>query len=473
MTSDPVEFGEHCYIHQQEIINHSSQRFPHDRGVKDAPRDSGYFMFKRILGDRSGNFGMMTALLLVPIIGTAGLALDISDALLVKTTLQGAADAAAIAAVAENSAGVSEAMQMSSDGPLTAAIADATKIFVAQAGSGMGYELVSTDVQVVKTGSELKAIFSYKAKVPTTLARVLGQDAVTVSGTAEAVFQTQTFRDFYLLLDNTPSMGVGATPADVARMVNNTSDQCAFACHIVKDGVEDKNSYYNLAKRLGVTIRIDVVAKATAALMDTAKSMRKSANQYRMAVYTFGEKAEDTKLLEVASLTENLDAVQTKAAKIGLMSIPKQGYDNDQQTDFDRALKNIGTLVGAAGTGVSAGSPEKVVFFVSDGVGDAYKPSSCTKRTTGGRCQEPIDIVECTALKAKGYRIAVLYTTYLPLPTNNWYNDWIKPFQAEIPKRMEACASPGLYFEVSPSEGITNAMNALFKKIVSMPRLTS
>jgi hypothetical protein len=37
--------------------------------------------------------------------------------------------------------------------------------------------------------------------------------------------------DFYLLLDNSPSMGVGATPADVAKMVNNTPDACAFACH--------------------------------------------------------------------------------------------------------------------------------------------------------------------------------------------------------------------------------------------------
>lgn len=430
-------------------------------------------MFCRFLGDRSGNFGMMTALLMVPLIGTAGLALDISDALLVRTTLQGAADAAAIAAVAESSAGVTEAMQMSSDGQLATAIADAKKVFAGEIGSSKGFELVSTDVNVVKQGSELKAVFSYSAKVPTTLARVLGQNSITVSGTAEAIFQTETFRDFYLLLDNTPSMGVGATPADVAKMVANTSDSCAFACHIVNNGVENKNSYYNLAKKLGVTIRIDVVAKATAALMDTAKSMRKSSNQYRMAVYTFGEKAEDTKLLEVASLTDNLDTVQTKASKIGLMSIPYQGYDNDQQTDFDRALKNVGNLMGTSGTGASASSPEKVVFFVSDGVGDAYKPSSCTKKTTGGRCQEPLDITQCTALKAKGYRIAVLYTTYLPLPTNSWYNTWIKPFQSEIPTRMEACASPGLYFEVSPSEGISNAMSALFKKIVSMPRLTS
>ncbi|THV17073.1 TadE/TadG family type IV pilus assembly protein [Rhizobium rhizophilum] len=430
-------------------------------------------MFKRLFRDRSGNFGMMTAILLVPVIGTAGLAIDISNALMVRSTLQAAADAAAIAAVAETSAGVMQAMRLNSDGQLTDAIEDAKKVFMGHANMSEDYQLKDFDVDVVKAGTQLKAVFTFNATVPTTLARILGQADVTVAGKAEAVFQTDTFRDFYLLLDNTPSMGVGATPTDVDKMVANTGDKCAFACHIVKNGVEDMNSYYNLAKRLGVTIRIDVVAQATAALMDTAKSSRKSSNQYRMAVYTFGEKAEDTKLLEVSSLTDNLDQVQTKASKIGLMSIPYQGYDNDQQTNFDRALKNIGDLMGTAGTGSSAGNPEKILFFVSDGVADAYKPSSCTKATTNGRCQEPIDTTQCEVLKNKGYRIAVLYTTYLPLPTNDWYKKWIRPFQSEIPTRMQACASPGLYFEVSPSQGIADAMNALFLKIITSPRLSS
>jgi Flp pilus assembly protein TadG len=430
-------------------------------------------MLGRFFRDRSGNFGVMTALMLVPVIGVAGFAIDISNALIVRSTLQAAADAAAIAAVAETSAGVMQAMQMKSDGQLSAAIEDAKKVFIGHAKMSEEYELKNFDVDVVKTGTQVKAIFTFDATVPTSLARILGQSDVTVGGRAEAVFQTDTFRDFYLLLDNTPSMGVGATPADVTKMVDNTRDKCAFACHIVKDGVEDKNSYYYLAKRLGVTIRIDVVAKATAALMETAKSSRKSSNQYRMAVYTFGEKAEDTKLLQVASLTDNLDQVKASASGIGLMSIPYQGYDNDQQTDFDRALKNIGELMGTAGTGSSAGNPEKILFFVSDGVGDAYKPSSCTKKTTNGRCQEPIDTTQCEALKSKGYRIAVLYTTYLPLPTNDWYNKWISPFQSQIPTRMQSCASPGLFFEVSPSQGITEAMNALFLKIVTTPRLAS
>ena len=37
---------------------------------------------------------------------------------------------------------------------------------------------------------------------------------------------------------------------------------------------------------------------------------------------------------------------------------------------------------------------------------------------------------------------------------------------------MEACASPGFYFEVSPTQGIADAMDALFKKAVSQARLT-
>ena len=363
-------------------------------------------------------------------------------------------------------------MALSADGAVAVGADEAVKFFKAQLESDHDFTVDEISASVVKKNGRLYSIVDYKVTVPTTLSKVLGQNLIQVAGQAIVEYQTEIYRDFYLLLDNTPSMGVGATPSDVATMVSNTSDKCAFACHIVNKGKEDKNSYYNLAKKLGVTTRINVVAQATAALMDTATESRKSANQYRMAVYTFGEKAEDTKLLEVLKSTTDLSKAKKEAAKIELMSIPYQGYDNDQQTDFDRALTQIGDKMGAPGSGLTAASPEKILFFVSDGVGDSYKPTNCTKKLTGGRCQEPIDIRSCTALKEKGYKIAILYTTYLPLPTNGWYNSWIKPFQNEIPVKMKACASPDLFFEVSPSEGISEAMTTLFKKIVNTPLLT-
>ncbi|MGI8526701.1 MAG: pilus assembly protein, partial [Pseudolabrys sp.] len=61
------------------------------------------------------------------------------------------------------------------------------------------------------------------------------------------------------------------------------------------------------------------------------------------------------------------------------------------------------------------------------------------------------------------------------------YMSWINPFNAgpcgpsvnsQIAKNMAACASPGLYFEVSPTDGISDAMTALFKKAVQQARLT-
>lgn len=427
---------------------------------------------RRFLTDRSGNFGILAAILLVPVIGAAGLALDYSNAISIKARIQGAADAAALAAVAESSPGVKQAFSMSGDGEVAVGASDAVTFFKAQLESAADFKLEEIDAKVVKKNGRLYSVVNYRATVPTTLSRVLGKDLISVVGQATVEYQTEIYRDFFLLLDNTPSMGVGATPADVSKMVANTSDKCAFACHIVDKGKEDKNSYYNLAKNLGVTTRINVVAKATSALMDTARDSRKNTNQYRMAVYTFGQKAEDTKVLEVVKSTTDLSKAKTDAAKIELMSIPYQGYDNDQQTDFDRAFTQIADKMGTAGSGLTAASPEKILFFVSDGVGDSYKPVGCTKKTTGGRCQEPIDVKYCKALKDKGYRIAILYTTYLPLPTNNWYNSWIKPFQSDIPTQMKACASPDLFFEVSPTQGISDAMTTLFKKIVNTPLLT-
>ena len=265
-------------------------------------------------------------------------------------------------------------------------------------------------------------------------------------------------------------MGVGATPADVAKMVNNTPDKCAFACH---DLSTHPNDYYSKAKQLGVQMRIDVVRLATQQLMDTATTTETFSGQFRAAIYTFGSSCTDPGLSTIKALNSNLSSAKAAAAKIDLMTIPYQDYANHQCTNLDGALTDVNSKMTTPGNGTSAAAPQKFLFFVSDGVNDANNPTSCSKPLTGGtRCQEPIDVSFCKTIKDRGIKIAVLYTTYLPLPTNSWYNTWIKPWQSEIGPKMEACASPGLYFEVSPTQGISDAMNELFKKAVAQARLT-
>ncbi|MDR6669571.1 pilus assembly protein TadG-related protein [Rhizobium sp. 1399] len=419
------------------------------------------------LSDRSGNFGIMTALLMVPLVGSAGLALDYAHALSLRTQLYAAADAAAVGAVSEKSDAVAAAMTMKGNGTISVAKTDARSIFFSQMSGELTSVPVELSIDVTKTANKINSFVSFSASVPTTFMHVLGQDSITISGTATAEYQTASFMDFYILLDNTPSMGVAATPTDVSKLEAKTG--CAFACHQMDKSVNN----YTIAKDLGVAMRIDVVRKATQALTDTAKTERVSADQFRMGVYTFGTKAEDAKLTTISSLTSDLTAVKNYTNAVDLMTIPKQNYNQDQLTSFDSAMTQMNTIIDPAGDGTSNVNPEKILFFVSDGVGDSYKPSTCTKKTTGGRCQEPIDTSFCKPLKDRGVKIAVLYTTYLPLPSNNWYNDWIRPFQSEIPSRMAACASPGLYFEVSPTEGIADAMKALFLKVIRAPRLTS
>jgi hypothetical protein len=222
-----------------------------------------------------------------------------------------------------------------------------------------------------------------------------------------------------------------------------------------------------------VSMRIDVVRQATQKLTETATTSRSTPDQYRMAVYTFGTQAEKAQLTTVSGLSSDMAQVKSYTDNVDLMTIPYQGYNNDQTTSFDNALTQMKTNMGTGGGGTSSADREKVLFFVTDGVGDSQKPYTCTKPLTGNRCQEPIDTSFCQPLKDQNVKIAILYTTYLPLPANNWYNTWIAPFQSQIPTRLQSCASPGLYFEVNPTQGITDAMNALFLKIIRSPRLTS
>jgi hypothetical protein len=254
-------------------------------------------------------------------------------------------------------------------------------------------------------------------------------------------------------------------------MVANTgSDKCAFACH---DLSKNGSDYYALAKQLGVTMRIDVVRQATQKLIDTANAKATVSGQYRTAVYTMGTSCSGVGLTTVSSLTSNLTRARSDSDAIDLMTVPYQNYNNDQCTDYDGVLSKLDGAIPKPGDGSSPDAPQKVVFFVSDGVADAYYPATCSRPTSGGRCQEPITLAGCKTLKDRGVKVAVLYTTYLPLPTNSWYNTWIAPFSGTIGTQMQACASDGLYFEVSPTQGIADAMLKLFEKVLaSQTRLT-
>jgi Flp pilus assembly protein TadG len=424
-----------------------------------------------------GNVALMFGLAAIPVMLSVGAAVDYSFANRTKAVLDGIADATSLSAVGQSALAISANTEQK----------DAVKFFKAQAASLKRGSLGTVKVKVTDNSSGRTAVVTYTASVPTAFMGIIGYNNIDISGSSTAASAIPTYIDFYLLLDNTPSMGVGATPADVATMVANTPDQCAFACHEMDISPSD---YYGLAKKLGVTTRIDVVRSATQQLMDTANVTQIVPNQFRAAIYTFGASAASAGLTKIFPLSSSLSSAKTAAANIDLMTVPYQNYASDTDTDFDTVLPAIDSLIASPGDGTSPSSPQKILFFVSDGVADA-STGVCSQPTSAGRdpqtgqtytrCQEPLNVSWCTAMKARGIKIAVLYTTYLALPTNGWYVSWIDPFNkgpygpsinSQIAKNMESCASPGFYFEVSPTDGISQAMTALFQKVVTAARLT-
>ncbi|MCJ8507011.1 pilus assembly protein TadG-related protein [Rhizobium lemnae] len=73
-----------------------------------------FFIASNILKCSNGNFGVLSALVAVPVIAAAGLAVDISNARDRQTQAQTLADAAALAAAAKYTSGVTQSEQLSS-----------------------------------------------------------------------------------------------------------------------------------------------------------------------------------------------------------------------------------------------------------------------------------------------------------------------------------------------------------------------
>ena len=282
-------------------------------------------------------------------------------------------------------------------------------------------------------------------------------------------------------------------------MVNNTPDKCAFACHDLSNG----NNYYNLAHQLGVATRINNVALAAKNLLQTAQSTETSngiPNEFSVAIYDFGAAASDPTSSSYTGFSQvypsqtgvtstDLSSAATAAAAIDLMTVPNGSAYNDEDTNLNDPLNFAAANLTSSGTGTSANSSQPVIFFVSDGVTDTCNAAAAN--TGDGTCRSivPINTAACTTLKNHGIKVAVLYTTYLPLPTNgywqqhiaqnlqSWYAPWTQPSPPNpaadtIANNMNACASPGLYFEVNSDGDINAAMQALFEKVVASVKIT-
>ena len=427
-----------------------------------------FIKFKALCGDRRGNIAIITALVSLTLIFILGMGIDYGLAIDRKSQMESYADAAALAAVTPAMVAAGQ----------SSAITTAQNVFNAQAltMTGVTYNANDVTVSIATSGNKRTATVQYQAQSQAMLPDVMGFGSIRIGGQATATTTIAPNIDFYLLLDDSPSMAIAATQSGINTMVANTTAQggCAFGCHQENPSADRlQNPYgednYALARSLGVTLRIDMLRQATQDLMTTAQTTEtQKGTTYRMAIYTF-----DIGLNTIGNLTSDLSQAQTEAGNIQLLEVysnnwlTQNDYNDDEDTNYDTALNGINAIMPnpGNGTGAAGDTPQEVLFFVTDGVED--------EDVNGNRQQSLLNTDLCTAIKNRGIRIAVLYTEYLPLPTNSWYNTYIAPFQNSIAPTLQQCASPGLYFEVKSGGDISAAMSALFQTAVQSSYLSS
>jgi Flp pilus assembly protein TadG len=456
---------------------------------------------RRFGRDRGGNTAITFALSLIPIIFLTGLSLDFSAAAQKRIQLNAAADSAALAMVTPTAMNETCAQSQTT----------AQNIFLGQASLLSGLNYTAPTITGCQDNVSTRTVtVSYSASSVNSFPNVLAlltktsEATWTISGSSTATATTAPNINFYLLLDNSPSMDIAATTSGINTMVANTSAQggCALACHETNPSASDVagnpngEDNYTLAQNLGVVTRIENMATATSSLMSTASQMMTANNAscpngpgcYQMAIFTFnvqGTTNSDCSSTSIQTIyapscepSTNLAAAQTAAGNINVLEVCTNNdlvcgtSNNDTDTDFESAMSAINNIMPTPGSGTSGSSPQEVLFLVTDGVDDEINSSSCSQPLDGTRCQQPFNTTWCTTVKNRGIRIAVLYTEYLPLPTNSWYNSWVAPFQSQIGTNMQNCASPGLFFQVTTDGDITAAMAALFQKSIASAHLS-
>jgi Flp pilus assembly protein TadG len=177
----------------------------------------------------------------------------------------------------------------------------------------------------------------------------------------------------------------------------------------------------------------------------------------------------------------------TSSSAYSTVTLTANTYNNDAGTNFNYALKTLNAAMPTPGGGTNKTGdlPQGVLLIVTDGVDDValYNSSSCNtsqhwsfSNSYGSftRCQQPVNTALCSTIKARGIRIAVLYTVYYPLTSNSWYTSTVAPFISQVQSNLQACASSAnLFAAVSTDGDITAALQQLFINAVNTaPHLT-
>jgi Flp pilus assembly protein TadG len=423
---------------------------------------------RRFRQARHGNVGIIFAFSLLPMIGLVGLGIDLGRTLELKSGLDAAIDAAALGAVAQ----AQDSLRSGSTSAAARAVGESAGANVFNANILHFRNAIGTTPQpsiaVQISGTTITATSAYSnVAVSTVFGKIFGVSVFPLSNSASSTLTVPRYLNISVAIDVSQSMGLAATKAGMAQLSALTASTpdgpCAFGCHVASGGASQSNE--TIARNNNIQLRIDVIRSATISMIDNAQSIGTNLVSFALYLLQAGAPNPSQPLTTLTNATFNYAALKSSATQIGLgNNVPDVGYGD---SDFFASMGALTNAVPASGNGVTAQTPAQYVFLMTDGVMD-YFNSKCT----WGHCTGPFNPAWCDALKAKGVTVGVIYTTYLPMPTDGRYQVLVAPFASQIQPKIAACATAGWYYEASDATDIQNAIHTLFKQATGAGVLT-
>jgi len=500
----------------------------------------------------TGNVAVMFALSAPVLVMTIGIAIDFSRASQIRSELNFIADHSALNALTPS------VQQQYGGHPTDVEFQTAALAFFNSEVSRVGLDtqisgLIPSAVVTHASGSLSTSItINWSANLNTLFG---GLPAIgplmALAGTATADNKVAPNVDLYLLLDNSPSMALPSTMAGITALERLTGPQepdgsgCAFACHegstqywlpptnVAGDGLGNlcldgstptipfvaippydawvhsttsgycapstggQMDNYALAKKNGISLRIDDVRNAVG-VMFTAADNAAAGNSprpiYTGTVYSMDGRFTTGLTLQMATTTNFVSGWAAAGPNFDLMEMYAHGQlcvsdaggacssgsgsgYADGQTDFNGTLVALNSKIATPGTGAPGDNPQAVLFWITDGVedwatGPAIRYESDLNNSSNIATGRPPAADVCAAIKNRGIKLAIVYTEYLPVINDAHYNAIEAPFQTLIAASLKNCASPGLFVNAAIGADLGAALKSLFDASVITPHLT-
>ena len=243
---------------------------------------------------------------------------------------------------------------------------------------------------------------------------------------------------------------------------------CAFACHTDSSGAG--NDYYGLATSNKIQLRLNVVQNAAAGVVATLQA-KNQPGQFSVGVYAFNSGLSAVWPTS-GEATTDLTTAQSKAQA---MTTPVTTLDSKGlptgNTDFPDSLQSLNKNVTSAGNGSTSAAPLKNLFIVTDGVNDMPSTNAVGPMTSASNEQL------CSLFWAKGFNVYVLYTPYLPQPSDKYKTEvmqYTEPTKtgstAQTITALQACARyPANFFVASDPTAISTAMQQMRATALNSP----